>query len=161
MDWFAQQEGLRVRQPFNGQEQCVEGFKVDGVTEDGTILEFHGYFLHCHEACYPRRATVNPVRSLTMQELRQKTRLKTDTLRSKGHVVIEKWECEFRKDVEADEEMKAFFEGYEPYFPIKPHDVFFGGRTNAIVLHRQEADIRYVNFTNLYPWVCKYSLIPL
>ena len=106
-----------MRHAFNGLEQRIEGFKVDGVTEDGTILEFHGCFLHGHEACYPRQATVNPVSGLTVQELREKTRLKTDTLRGKGHVVIEKWECDFRKDVEADEELKAFFE-YEPYFPI-------------------------------------------
>ena len=45
-----------------------------------------------------------------MQELWEKTRLKTYTLHSKGHIVIEKWELEFRKDAEADEELKAFFE---------------------------------------------------
>ena len=81
-----------MHQAFNGQEQHIEGFKVDGVTEDGTILEFQGCFFHGHEACYPRRPTVNPVSGLTMQELWEKTRLKTDMLRSKGHVMIEKWE---------------------------------------------------------------------
>ena len=75
------------------------------MTEDGTILEFHWCFLHGHEACYPLRATVNPVSGLTMQELREKMRLKKDTLRSKGH------------DVEADEELKAFFEGKSPISP--------------------------------------------
>ena len=60
-----------------------------------------------------------------------------------------------------DEELKAFFEGYEPYFPIKPRDAFFGRRMNAIELHRHEADIRYVDFTSLYPRVCKYGLFPL
>ena len=127
--------------PFNGQEQRVEGFKVDGVTKDGTVLEFQGYFFHGHEACYPLRSTVNPVSGLTMQELREKTRLQTDTLRSKGHIIIEKWECEFRKDIEADEELKAFFEEYELYFPMKRCDAFFGGWMNAIVLHHQEANI--------------------
>ena len=38
MDWFAQWEGCCVRHAFNGREQRVEGFKVDGMTEDGTIL---------------------------------------------------------------------------------------------------------------------------
>ena len=41
-------------------------YDFDGVTEDGNVLEFHGYFLHGHEACYPRCGTVNPVSSLTM-----------------------------------------------------------------------------------------------
>ena len=47
-----------------------------------------------------------------MQELREKMRLKTDMLHSKGHIMIEKWECKFRNDVEADEELKAFFKEY-------------------------------------------------
>ena len=75
MDWFAQREGLRMCHAFNGREQRVKGLKVDGMTEDVTILEFHGCFFHGHQECYPRRATVNPMRSLTMQELREKTRL--------------------------------------------------------------------------------------
>ena len=153
MDWFTQREGLSVCHAFNSREQHVEGVKVDGMTEDGTVLKFHGGFFHGHVVFYAQCTTVNPVSGLTMQELREK-RLKTDTLRRKGHVVIEKWECEFRKDVEADEELKAFFDEYELYFP-------FGGRTNAIVPHRQVANIRYVNFTSLHPWVCKYGLFPL
>ena len=101
-----------MRHTFNGREQLIKGFKVDSVTEDSTILEFHGCFFDGHEAFYPRRSTVNPVSRLTMQELREKTRHKTDTLHGKGHVMIEKWECKFRKDVEANEELKAF-EKYE------------------------------------------------
>ena len=71
-----------MRHAFNGREQRVEGFKVDGVTEEGTVLKFHGCFLHAMKrvTC----ATINPVSGLTMQELGGKTRLKTDTLRSKG-----------------------------------------------------------------------------
>ena len=105
--------------------------------------------------------TVNPMNGLTMQELQEKTRLKTAMFHSKGHTVIDKWECEFRKDIEADEELKAFFKEYEPYFHINPRDAFFGGQTNAIALQRQEADICYVDLTSLYPWVCKYGLFPL
>ena len=55
MDWFAQQEGLLVRHAFNGREQRIEGCKVDGVTEDGTILEFHRCFLHGHEKAHHRQ----------------------------------------------------------------------------------------------------------
>ena len=32
---------------------------------------------------------------------------------------------------------------------------------NTIVLHCQEADIHYVDFTSLYHWVCKYGLFTL
>ena len=74
-------------------------------------------------------------------------------LRSKGHTMIEKWECKFRKEIEEDRELKAFFKEYEPYFPINPRDSFFSGWTNAIVLYCQDADIHYVDFTSIYPWV--------
>ena len=90
MDWFTQREGCCVHHAFNGREQHVEGFKVDGMTEDGTIFEFHGCFFYGQEACYPRCATVNLVSGLTMQELWEKTHLKTKTLCSKGHVTAKR-----------------------------------------------------------------------
>ena len=75
---------------------------MDGLAEDGAVFEFHRCFYHSHEACYPQRATINPVNGLTMQELREKMRLKTEMLRSKGHTMIEEWECDFRMEVEED-----------------------------------------------------------
>ena len=57
--------------------------------------------------------------------------------------------------------MKVFFKSYEPYLPITPRNAFIGGLTNAIVLHSQHPDIHYVDYTSLYPFVCKYGLFPL
>ena len=161
LDWMAKKEGVEIQHALNGGERRIEGVKVDGVAEDGTVYEFHGCFYHGHEACYPRRDTVNPINGLTMKELREKTLLKTERLRSKGHVVVEKWECEFKKDIADDPELKTFFKEYEPYTAIVPHDGFFGGRTNAIILYIKHPNLRYVDFTSLYPWVCKYGLFPL
>ena len=42
-------------------------------------------------------------------------------------------------------------------------DAFFGGRTNAIKLYHLVADdeeIYYVDYTSLYPYVCKYGMFP-
>ena len=160
LDWVAKQRGHGIRHAFNGGEQRIEGMKVDGVGEDGTVYEFHGCFYHGHEDCYPH-PTINPVNGISMEELREKTRIKTDKLREKGHDVVEKWECEFKKDIKEDDELKQFFKAYEPYTPIKPRDAFFGGRTNAIILYVEHHDMRYVDFTSLYPWVCKYGLFPI
>ena len=73
-----------------------------------------------------------------------------DKLRSLGYEVVEMWQCEFMRQVESNPELKAFYESYEPYFPINPRDGFFGGRTNAIQLFCEPQDgteIRYVDFT--------------
>ena len=43
MDWIAKWEGLRMCHAFNRREQRIEGVKVDGLAEDGTVLEFHRF----------------------------------------------------------------------------------------------------------------------
>ena len=99
-----------------------------------------------------------------MGQLREKTRKKTNMLLEKGYRVVEKWECEFRADIKADPGLKDFYEAREPYFPLKAREAFFGGRTNAIRLHCEASEgkpLRYVDFTSLYPWVCKYGVFPL
>ena len=123
---------------------------MDGVDNQGIIYEFHGCLFHGCVDCFPRRDTKNPVNGVTMEELRAKTHYKTEKLRAMGFNVIEKWECEFKKEVEENQDLKGFYSKYEPYFEIDPRHAFFGGRTNAVQLFCQPQDgtsIRYVDFT--------------
>jgi hypothetical protein len=86
------------------------------------------------------------------------------TLRTKGHTVIEKWECAFRGDMKENPELQAFYDSYRVHENIQPRDAFFGGRTNATRLFFESNDteaIKYVDFTSLYPWVCKYAKFPV
>ena len=85
-----------------------------------------------------------------MEELREKTRLKVEALEKSGKRVVQMWQCEFAKMMEENQELKAFYNSYQPYMPINPWDPFFGGRTNAIRLFVQAEEgkqIRYVDFT--------------
>ena len=165
MDWVAKTNNTTILHAKNGGEVKVEGFKVDGVDiETGTILEFQGCYFHGCELCYPNRDTRNPTNGLSMEELRNRTRLKTDKLRQKGKVVLEKWECQFKAERLADPELQAFYAQYEPYNDLIPRDAFFGGRTSAITLfyEPQEGEsIHYVDFTSLYPYICKYGVFPV
>ena len=48
--------------------------------------------------------------------------------------------------------------------PINLRDCYFGGRTNALVLHKKFADGekgKYVDFTSLYPDILKYRRFPV
>ena len=77
-------------------------------------------------------------------------RLKIDYLRGKGHRVVEMWECQFKKELEVNHELRTFYAEHQPYLPINPRDPFFGGRTNAVRLFCEPEDdqqIRYVDFT--------------
>jgi len=47
---------------------------------------------------------------------------------------------------------------------LNPRDSFFGGRTNASKLHykvKDKEEIKYVDFTSLYPYVNKYYRYPI
>ena len=47
---------------------------------------------------------------------------------------------------------------------LQPREAFFGGRTNVVQLHRTAAqgeEIRYYDYTSLYPWVNKNARYPV
>ncbi len=164
MDWLAMVKGMKVQHAFNGGEVVIEGYKIDGVLENGEILEFHGCFWHGHEACYPNGDTINPVNGQSMEDLRHFTKYKCDKLRRKGYVVTEVWECEFHATLKSSKELSAYYAQYKKYSPLNPRDAFKGGRTNAIALYCEPSfgeQIQYVDFTSLYPYICKVGLFPL
>ena len=73
----------------------------------------------------------------TMEQLYKDTLKKVNYLESHGFVVVQKWECELKKELEEDEEMKQFFDEYEIIDPLQPRDAFYGGRTNATKLFHE------------------------
>ncbi len=45
-----------------------------------------------------------------------------------------------KRELEEDERMRRYFEGYDLVDPLQPRDAFFGGRTNATKLFHQCED---------------------
>ena len=112
-----------------------------------------------------------------MQNLYEATIEKVCYLKEQGFNIVEMWECNLKKELEEDEEMRCYFEEYDLVDPLQPRDAFFGGRTNATKLfHQCEGEekirseklscifcflstknvfFRYVDFTSLYPWCNK------
>ena len=93
-------------------------------------------FLGCPE-CYEDRDTVNARSQKTMEQLYKDTLKKVNYLEDHGFEVVQKWECELKKELKEDEEMKQFFDEYEIVDPLQPRDAFYGGRTNATKLFHQ------------------------
>ena len=95
--------------------------------------------------CYARD-TVNPVKGKTMHDLHQDTVKKATYLKEHGFNLMEVWECQIKRELERDEEMKEYFNQYEMTDPLEPRHALYGGRTNAARLyHHCEGDekIRY------------------
>ena len=44
------------------------------------------------------------------------------------------WECDLKKKLDEDVEMRRHFEEHNLVDPLQPRDAFFGGRTNAAKL---------------------------
>ena len=143
----------------------ADNFLVDGyVRETSTVYEFHGCFYHGCPTCFPNRYQKHPKHfGLTMHEVYAKTLQKTSKLRQHGYTVVEKWECDFKNDVANNPTIADFVETLKFTDPLEPRHSFFGGRTNAVTLHaeaEEDEEIRYVDFTSLYPWVNKNGEYP-
>ena len=123
--------------------------------EDSTkvALEFQGCFWHGCPKCYARDAR-NNVNGFSMGELYEKTMDKKHMLQNQGFKYIEKWECEFRQELQENEELKDFVTSLNIVPPLEPRDAFFGGRTEAFTLYSQD-NIKYYDVTSLYPFVNK------
>lgn len=103
--------------------------------------------------CHPDR---------TVEQVYEATVRKTQMLWQAGYTVIEKWECEYKEDKKTNPELQEFLKTYESVPLLNPRDSFFGGRTGATTQYAKADpnEIRYQDYTSLYPWVNKYCEYP-
>ena len=165
LDHVSETDNVTIQHAGNGREVTIEGYKIDGIDENGVLYEFHGDFWHGCPSCYPDRNTMNPVVGISMGDLYSNTICKVSQLESKGHKVIQMWECQFRKMIFNNPQLKLKLVQYQNHHdPLQPRDAFFGGRTNATCLFYEaqaNEEIRYLDFTSLYPYCCKYCQFPI
>ena len=99
--------------------------------------------------CYARD-TLNTVNGKTMHDLHQDSVEKALFLKGQGFHVVDIWECDIKRELEQDADMKTYFDNYDLCDPLEPRDAFFGGRTNAARLYHEcgeDEKIRYVIMT--------------
>ena len=89
--------------------------------------------------------------------------MKERRLKEKGYILLSKWSCEFAEEKKKPK-IRDYLDSLNIQDPINLRDCYFGGRTNALVLHRKfdEGEKgKYVDFTSLYPDILKYRRFPL
>ena len=144
----------------------VVKYKVDGYFEyqgKRYVCEYHGYNFHGCMKCFPhnRETTMNNHRSIAQRW--RDTQLKEKRFKEKGYVVLSKWSCEFAEEKQKPK-VRDFLNTVNIQDPFNLRDCYFGGRTNALVLHKKFADGekgKYVDFTSLYPDILKYRRFPV
>ena len=74
------------------------------------------------------------------------------------------WECAWKQLKQQNLDILPFLKQLDLTNRLRPRDAFFGGRTNAVQLYYQVQpgeQIRYVDYTSLYPFVNKNCQYPV
>ncbi|XP_041350679.1 uncharacterized protein LOC121369693 [Gigantopelta aegis] len=171
LEWFQHknQNKYQIQHALNGGEHLVPGthYRLDGYCpKTNTAFEFNGCLWHGCRQCFPhkRSTTIHPRTKQSIEELYAVTCRKREILKAKGYSVIEIWEHQFHDLLKSKPELLQFVNSLDLQDRLNPRDSFFGGRTNASKLHykaKEGEEIKYVDFTSLYPWVNKYCKYPV
>ncbi|XP_025160323.1 uncharacterized protein LOC112589827 [Harpegnathos saltator] len=94
------------------------------------------------------------------------TRVTTSRLQKLGHIIMEKWECVFDRELQDNQPMRDFLANNSMLETelLDPREAFFGDCTGNIVTRYDVTGtekIRYVDVWSLYPFVLKTGSFPL
>ncbi|KAF4517302.1 hypothetical protein B566_EDAN008636 [Ephemera danica] len=158
-----------------GREKEVRlpaGQLVDGYYEapDGrkVVYAFQGCYYHACRSCFNLSNTkLNVDKHDTLAMRRERTDRIIKSIKNQGYEVIEKWECEFQRELKLDPELNEYLSNHpmSSQSPLDPRDAYFGGRTESFRLYHEAFDngeeMDYVDFVSLYPAILMYYPSPI
>ena len=74
------------------------------------------------------------------------------------------WECDWHQRLQDQPQVADYVASLHLQPLLQPREAIFGGRTDVVQLHRTAAqgeEIRYYDYTSLYPWVNKNARYPV
>ena len=159
----------RLRHSRNGGEVLFRigehRYHADGYDpRTGFVYEFYGCFYHGCPECFPQRHQRHAkLDGATPHELYTRTVQRAEHIRQGGHVMVEKWECEWDAQKREDPELRLWAETLDLVTPLDPREAFFGGRTEAVRAHCQAQPEQHIydDFTSLYSSVNKNRKYPI
>ncbi|XP_052814068.1 uncharacterized protein LOC128241135 [Mya arenaria] len=166
LELMSKQDGITIQHALNGGEKTLPGtrYKLDGYcAETNTAYEYHGCVFHGCPVCYAED-TIHPLTSRSMREFYVMTQKKKTYIERLGMTYKCIWEHEFQNQLHSDPKLQQYVTSLDFTDRLDPRDSFFGGRTNASRLYYKttgDEQIKYIDFTSLYPWVNKYCQYPV
>ncbi len=169
LEWTARVKHINIQHALNGGEKCLPGtrYKLDGYCEEtNTAYEYHGCLFHGCRKCFSdnREDTRHPLTSQSLDELYALTLKKKAYIERLGMKYVCIWDHDFQKRKNQNAELKQFVQTLDFSDRLDPRESFYGGRTNASQLYykvSENEEVKYVDFTSLYPWVNKYCKYPV
>lgn len=139
LKWLAKQRGLPIQHRDSPEGEYRFGnLRLDGFVQRwparSLAFEVYGCQFHGCPLCLDRRTKC--LNGKTAAANHNETVLRERILR--GEFDLETiWECQIRKMLQQDPEMRRFFELCHDTGPIDVREAFYGGRTGPLALHEQ------------------------
>ena len=163
--------GMEKRIPHTSKSGRKTFLRVDGFHDyghqnsdqnSGLCLDFHGCRYHGHSCIKGDRQhkPLHPHTKQTADQLYQATLDRENYIKSLGFDYVSIWECDFRKEIQENPELKNFYENIQIEERLNPRNGFMGGRTNATKLYyktKENEMIKYYDVTSLYAYTNKYE----
>ena len=149
-------------------------YSLDGYYEDPdgskVAIEFYGCLHHGCLQCYAPDL-ISPFKNKTMAQLNKKTTDREADLLSLGMEVDSIWECQWKKYIACRDDVQAGLDRHglrrnDIFFlsSLNPRDTLRGGHCgNTKLLHecQEGEEIKYVDFTSLYPAMIRSKFYPM
>lgn len=157
--WLDKEEVLRnVRIP---REVKIGRYVADGaLLEQKLVFEYNGCHYHGHSCIYKPDEIVLPSgkQAKFLQDERQRKKQYYERI---GFAVIEQTDCKCSDDVK---QRMNYYRELESVGQADISESFYGGRTNNLKFHhetKEGEEIKYYDFTSLYPFVLKNFEYPV
>ncbi|KAF7639685.1 hypothetical protein Mgra_00001009 [Meloidogyne graminicola] len=167
LEWYAEKNDVEIQTAHspNGEKLIAGRFRVDGyIEEEDRAIEVHGCVWHAcpkHfgdqlDKIMPNGKTVGAIRAADNERL--------EILLQNIRQVDVVWECDIKRMLSRDKNMRKAFKNYRDKGPIKIRDCFFGGRTGPSRMYFNAGDnyiIKYLDFNSLYPSTIATTSFPI
>ncbi|CAH0547088.1 unnamed protein product [Brassicogethes aeneus] len=150
MVWEENQRKITIQHAGRGQEAILSGLKVDGFCEN-QVFEFQGCYYHGCPRCFKHQhdepLSGDPTESMNFRY--ESTVAKIERLRAAGYDVIEKWECDFRREMRENTEIGKYVENHPllSHSPLNPRNAFYGGRTGNCRTYYKTKGVEKIKWT--------------
>ena len=155
--------GMEKRIPHTSKSGRKTFLRVDGFHDyghqnsdqnSGLCLDFHGCRYHGHSCIKGDRQhkPLHPHTKQTADQLYQATLDRENYIKSLCFDYVSIWECDFRKEIQENPELKNFYENIQIEERLNPRNGFMCGRTNATKLYyktKENEMIKYYDVTSL------------
>jgi len=152
LDWIDHSRKVSVNRDYRIGKFFVDGF----IEEQNLVLEFFGCKWHGCQSC-----------KIDLEKS-QETLERIDYIKKLGYNIEVIWECEYKRLRRGNPELNWFHltrsNYHSTYKPASIREAFFGGRTNNIRFYHEigaDEEIKYLDFTSLYPFVLKTKRYPI